>query len=82
MNRLTPMENIQVWQPRYKDRTVLIARYKVGTHNRITFTKAKHLEGKEFYMSGEDIRNYPLDTNGKIDCYAVSLDDLERINNG
>lgn len=71
------MNRIEIWQPRYKDRKVLIAKYKVGVNNEIVFTKAKHLEGKVFKMKGAKIEKYPLDTNGRIPCYAVSLDDFE-----
>jgi hypothetical protein len=77
IGKLTPANEIVIWQPRYKDRKVLIAKYKIGNHNKVTFTKAKHLAGKEFYISGVDIINYPLEDNGKIACYAVPLDDLE-----
>ena len=68
---------IKIWHPRYFDRTVLIAKYKVkdGT-NKIIFTKAKTLMGKTFTMDGQRIREYPLETNGKIPCYAVSMEEL------
>lgn len=67
---------IEIWQPRYKDKTVLIAKYKVKEHNKIIFTKAKHLDG-EYYLSGDTIKSYPLETNGSIACYAVSINELE-----
>ena len=69
---------ITIWNPRWHDRVVLIAKYKVRDgDNGITFTKAPSLKGKIFKMSGADIRKCPLDTNGKIPCYAVPLDDLQ-----
>ena len=70
------MNRIEIWEPRYRDRTVLIAKHKVETHNLIVFTKAKALAGHEYYLAGETIRAYPLETNGKIDCYAVQMDAL------
>lgn len=73
----TPLNLIDIWTPRYKDRAVLIASYKVKERNKIIFTKAKHLEGYEYYMTGNKLRSYPIDTNGKVQCYAVPLDDLE-----
>ena len=76
LNRLTPTQNIEIWQPRWKDRVVLIAKYKVGEHNKITFTKTKSMADR-YYLSGETIRNCPLDTNGTTDCYAVPMDKLE-----
>lgn len=77
LGRLTPAQDIEIWQPRYHDNVILIAKHKVGTHNRITFTKAKHLAGQEFYLSGENIRQWPLESNGRIMCYVVPLDELE-----
>ena len=70
------MNQISIWEPRYRDNTVLIAQYKVEDHNLIVFTRAKHLAGREFYLSGNAIRECPLETNGKINCYAVPLDAL------
>ena len=67
--------DIQIWEPRWKDRVVLIAKFKVREHNTIVFTKASSLPGR-YKMSGEQIRKYPLDTNGRVDCYAVPLDKL------
>jgi len=73
--RLTPAQNISIISPRYRDKTILIAKYKVGTHNIVTFTKAKSLPDS-YYLSGATIAKYPLDTNGKIACYAVAQDEL------
>ena len=69
---------IKIWEPRYHDRVVLIAKHKVrnGT-NTIIFTKCKSLKGKTFTMTGEYIRSCPLDSNGKIPCYAVPLREFE-----
>ena len=55
---------------------MLIAKFKVGLHNEITFSKAKSLPNK-YYMSGEKIRTYPTNSNGKLECYVVPLDELE-----
>jgi len=67
---------IEIWTPRYHDRKVLVAKYKVQTMNEIMFTKAKHLKGMTFKMSGADIAQHPVETNGTIECYAVPLDEL------
>ena len=77
LNKMFPCQRIEIWMPRYRDNCVLIAKFKVGTHNEITFTKAKHLIGQEFYLSGETIRKFPLESNGKISCYVVPMDELE-----
>ncbi len=66
---------INIWKPRYHDRKVLIAKYKVADGiNRIRFTKAKHLKDQIFEMSGMVIQSYPVTTNGKIPCYEVPLE--------
>ena len=66
---------IEIWQPRWHDRKVLIAKYKVSSgKNSIRFTKAKSLLGKTFDLNGDIISQYPLETNGTIPCYAVPLE--------
>jgi hypothetical protein len=71
---------ITIWNPRWHDRKVLIAKYRVvNGPNIIRFTKAKSLKDKDYMMTGEQIRTYPLETNGKIPCYAVPLDELQEI---
>ena len=71
---------ISIWQPRYKDNVVLIATYKVVRGiNEIEFTKAKHLAGMKFVCDSDTIRNCPIESNGKIECYAVPMDKLERV---
>jgi hypothetical protein len=70
------MNTIEIWQPRWKDRTVLIAKYKVQSQNQIIFTKAKTLQDKEYYISADELKKYPIENNGKIDCYVVPLDKL------
>lgn len=76
LNRLTSCQLFSIRQPRWKDRTVLLASYKVGTHNEIVFTQAPTLEGK-YYISGAVVKVQPLQSNGKIDCYVVPLSILE-----
>lgn len=78
LDRFTPVNAIDIWQPRWKDRTVLIAKFKVATHNSITFSKTKTMPG-EYYLSGEEIRKHPINNNGKLDCYVVPMDKLEKL---
>lgn len=73
-----PMSHIEIWQPRWKDRVVLIARFKVKEHNAIVFTKTPTMPDV-YYLSGEKTRTFPVESNGKIDCYAVPLNDLEQL---
>lgn len=71
---------IEIWQPRYKDDTCLIACYKVTDGmNLIRFTKAKHLLGKIFQCSSEEIRKCKTQSNGRIDVYVVPMKLLECI---
>lgn len=70
------MNTIEIWQPRWKDRTVLIAKYKVQANNKIVFTKTKTLKDKEYYITAEELSKYPIEDNGKIACYAIPLDKL------
>lgn len=76
VGRMTPVQVISIWQPRWKDRKVLIAKWKVGQHNKITFSKTKSMPG-EYYLPGSLVTKCPLESNGKIQCYAVPMDELE-----
>ena len=76
IGKFTVCQKIEIWQPRWHDRKILIAKFKVGTHNEITFKKAPSLP-ETYYLSGETIRKYPLESNGKVACYAVPIDELE-----
>jgi len=68
---------ISIWQPRWHDRTVLIATYKVYQgKNTVIFTKAKSLKGMKFTLDGSLIKSFPISNNGAISCYAVPLDVL------
>ena len=76
LGKYVPANKIVIWQPRWHDRVVLIAKHKVGNHNEITFTKAPSMPDT-YYLSGATIRSYPIDTNGKLPCYAVDMGELE-----
>jgi hypothetical protein len=55
---------------------VLLAAHKVGEHNKIVFTKSPALGSQPYYLSAKQIKKYPKETNGKIICYAVPIDEL------
>ncbi len=76
IDKLTPLKDIVIWQPRWHDKRVLIACHKVGEHNRITFTKAPTYPDV-YYLSGKTIKKYKKESNGTIDCYSVPLSELE-----
>jgi len=69
------MSVINVWSPRYHDKVVLIAKYKVQDNNVIKFTKDKNWKGS-YPLTKNQITKYPIESNGSINCYAVSLNEL------
>lgn len=74
---------LDIWAPRYSDaytttdeRVALLACYKVDQASPIfivRFTKAKHLAGQRFAIERKKAQTYPIDSNGKIPCYAVPM---------
>ena len=73
---------IYIWEPKYSTNECLIATTKVAQgKNEIMFTKAKHLQGKIFECSSDDIFNSHIVTNGKIACYAVPMEKLHLVEN-
>lgn len=76
LDKHIPASHIEIWQPRWHDRKVLIAKHKVATHNKIVFTKSPTMKG-EYYASKDTITKYPTESNGKIECYAVPVGELE-----
>jgi hypothetical protein len=80
------LTNLDIWTPRYSDayttgdRVALLAKYKVDHASPtilITFTKAKHLAGQRFAIARQKAQSFPLDTNGRITCYAIPMSALE-----
>lgn len=81
------LTELEIWQPRYSsaytetnERVALLAKYKVEHATswiKIKFTKAKHLEGQRYCIKREDVMRCPIDSNGKIECYAVPMSKLE-----
>lgn len=69
---------IEIWEPRWRDRRVLIAKRKVNPKRNIIKITMGAAKGR-YEMSGIAIKSYPLETNGVIPCYAVPLDKMEKI---
>lgn len=65
---------IEIWEPKWKTREVLIACHKVSSHgkNYIRFTKCKSLP-YVYEIDAEDITSCPVINNGRIECFAVPL---------
>ena len=69
-----------IWTPRYRDKVCLLATYKVlDGNNYIRFTKARPLDGMIFKIDGAKVKTCPIDSNGKIPCYAIPMGMLERV---
>lgn len=85
--RLEPRTVLDIWMPRYSsaytetgERVALLACYKVDHGHPwivVEFTKAKHLIGQRYCISREEARRCPVDSNGKIACYAVPMSKLQ-----
>ena len=74
---------IEIYQPRWHDRRVLIATYKVSSGvNYIKFTKSPTLKGV-FEITGDEIRKCPRETNGTIviQSHYQNLDKNKHKNN-
>lgn len=66
---------IPIIEPRYHDRTVLIATHKVGERNKVIIEKGAY--AGEYFVSGVVASAYPIQSNGRINCYCVPLSQLE-----
>ena len=74
------MRVIEIWMPRYHDRTVLVAECKVKCGmNFIRFTKDPNRKGL-YQLDGDRVRSEcEVTTNGKIKCFVVPLGWLEEV---
>lgn len=77
LDKHTQFKYFEIWEPKYSNKTVLLAKRKVGTHNKIIFTKAPSMGTEPYYVSGAVVRKCKKTNNGAIDCYVVPLDKLE-----
>lgn len=75
--KTTQLQYHEIWRPRYHDRKVLLAKFRVGTHNKIVFTKAPHMGTDPYYISGDKVQKFGIESNGKIECYAIPINELE-----
>ncbi len=76
LSKDTSCQLFQINQPRWHDKTVLLAKYRVGQHNEVIFRYARNYPDS-YYLSGEEIKQHPIETNGTIECYAIPLNKLE-----
>lgn len=80
------MNQIHIWAPRWRDRTVLIADRKLEAHNEIVIeykdSNGKQLWERPLYISGADAKTYPLEqmatkAGGMIGVRAIPISKLE-----
>lgn len=78
------MTQIDIWQPRWHDRVVLVADHKITADNEVVIHH--HNYPHPLYMSGEWARQWPLEnlktkSGGNMPVRAIPLDELlkERI---
>lgn len=76
MSQTSPTQ-ILIKEPRYHDKTVLLATYKIAPANLVVIQKGAYA-GK-YKLSGEEATKHPLTTNGSISVRAVPLEKLERV---
>lgn len=78
MDRFTQFRTLYVQEPRWHDKRVLLADYKLGKYNKVIITQLDKDGNKYFpdplYISGPNAKKYPKQTNGTIDCRAVPID--------
>lgn len=77
LGKYTPLNYFQIWQRRFHDNKVLLAAHKVGTHNKIVFTKDPQMGTAPYYISGTKVKRAKKEHNGKITVYAVPIEDLQ-----
>lgn len=82
LSRTTPCQQIEIRAPRWKQRVVGIASFRVGTHNAIDIIKTDK-EGKRYYPdllygSGEMIRSCDKQVlPSGVTLYLVPIANLE-----
>lgn len=78
---------IHIWEPRWKDRVVLVADRKLEAHNHICIdyiqSNGEPLYPHPLYISGEQARSFPLEdmatkAGGVISVRAIPLTELEK----
>jgi len=83
LGKFTPCSKIEIRSPRWKERTIGIAKFRVGVHNEIEILSTRpdgtrHYPDK-YYISGESVRACPtqvLKPSGVV-LYLVPINSLE-----
>lgn len=82
ISRKTSCNVLTIKQPRWKDRVVLLAAWKVGEHNEILIEQRRKSDDVPYfpnpmYMEGEIIKSFPLEKQYHGEFYAVPLQYLQ-----
>lgn len=82
LSKDTPCNHIEIRAPRWKERVIGIAKFRVGMHNSIDIV-ATNKEGERYYpdtyyMSGADIAKHEVQKlkNGGVEVYLVPINEL------
>lgn len=70
---------LDIIAPRWHDSKVLLSQKKVSQASPIMLIefRTKSLKGQRFCARRAEVEKYPVETNGRIPCYAVPMDDLD-----
>lgn len=77
LDRFTQFHAFDIWEPVYSKNAVLLACHRVGTHNKVTFSRSKSMGTEPYYVDGKTVRKCRKESNGRLMCYIVPLDKLE-----
>ena len=77
LDKRTQFHYFEILAPLYRDKTVLLACHKIGQHNKVVFTEAPSMGDQPYYIDGKTAKKCKKDSNGRLNCYAVSLDLLQ-----
>ena len=72
---------IEIWEPRYRDKTVLLAQYRLHDNEDVDVKIVKGFYAGNYKVSAEDIRNAERETmktkkGGEITVVIVPLEKL------
>jgi hypothetical protein len=74
------MKFVELKEPRYKDMSVLIGKYRLTDEKSILwFSKAKFLKDKRFIIFRNEINNFETEFINNFECIKISLKQLKNI---
>ena len=78
---------IEIWEPRYRDKTVLLAQYRLRSDEDVSIKIVKGYYAGNYKVRADDIRNAERETmktkkGGEITVVIVPLEKLVKENDG